>query len=677
MARCVDMNRLKMFGMKSHDCHVFMQRLMSIAFHDLLPNNVWQALTELSLFFRDLSARCIMTADMLKLEKDIPVILCKLERIFPPSFFDSMEHLPVHLPYEAQLGGPVQYRWMYPFERFLRKLKNNVRNKARVEGSICNAYLVEEATSFCSYYFADNVNTRHRKNPRNYDDTQPIDPSLLSIFKFPGKPFGASNSRWLNQQEYHAARTYILLNCEEVKPYISLYEQQLQYENPSISQSEVEEKLETEFALWFQIYVSDRRLSNVEDGRIINLASGPLRKIQVYSGYYVNGFKFHVTQRESQRLTFNAGVYVKGSINNNNSEFDYYGRLEEIIEIEYPALPIKRCVLFKCFWYDPTPRTGTRIHSNYNLVEVNANKRFNKFEPFIFAVQAAPKDANGEDKEESLWNKKEQSESVANGKAEFHLLTVLPPQEVSRIGNYSSAKELWEKFLELHEGTSEAKSARKDLLRNKLINLRMMEGETVAELHAKIKELISGLSQLGESVSNRDSIRYALNAFPRTSVWSSIVDAFYISKDLEKKRRSPKKRTVRCYNCKEEGHLKDQCPNFKNQSKKKKALKATWDETSSDESEVQEYAGLALMASHQEGSTDEGGATSEESDDEGGTSLFESDPLRSPSSSSSSSSSFLFGSNFRPYFRYPLSLYPAIRRLLCMRSSLSVGGSPR
>ncbi|KAL0355742.1 UNVERIFIED_CONTAM: hypothetical protein Sradi_4021100 [Sesamum radiatum] len=28
-----------------------------------------------------------------------------------------MEHLPIHLAYEAKVGGPVQYRWMYPFER--------------------------------------------------------------------------------------------------------------------------------------------------------------------------------------------------------------------------------------------------------------------------------------------------------------------------------------------------------------------------------------------------------------------------------------------------------------------------------------------------------------------------------------------------------------------------------
>lgn len=107
---------------------------------------------------------------------------------------------------------------------------------------------------------------------------------------------------------------------------------------------------------------------------IKDLASGPLRNVKVYSGYYVNGFKFQVVRRDSTTLTNNSGVYVKGS-SNMTTELDYYGRLDEIIEVEYPALPIKRIVLFKCSWYDPTPRIGTRVHSNYKLVEVNANRR--------------------------------------------------------------------------------------------------------------------------------------------------------------------------------------------------------------------------------------------------------------------------------------------------------------
>jgi predicted amino acid-binding ACT domain protein len=35
MARCVDMKEGKLHGMKSHDCHVFMERLLPIAFNSL------------------------------------------------------------------------------------------------------------------------------------------------------------------------------------------------------------------------------------------------------------------------------------------------------------------------------------------------------------------------------------------------------------------------------------------------------------------------------------------------------------------------------------------------------------------------------------------------------------------------------------------------------------------
>ncbi|XP_057246858.1 uncharacterized protein LOC130589572 [Beta vulgaris subsp. vulgaris] len=133
LTRCVDMQSGKLHSMKSHDCHVFMERLLPIALKELLPVHVWKAVTEISLFFRDLCCSTITVRDMERLEKNIAEIICKLEKIFPPSFFNSMEHLPVHLPREARLCGPVQYRWMYPFERFLNHLKRKIGNKARVE----------------------------------------------------------------------------------------------------------------------------------------------------------------------------------------------------------------------------------------------------------------------------------------------------------------------------------------------------------------------------------------------------------------------------------------------------------------------------------------------------------------------------------------------------------------
>ena len=117
LSKCVDMEDCKLSRMKSHDCHVFLERLLPIAFRDLLPDPIWNVLTEMSLFFRSLCSTVLKLEDMQKLEESIVVTLCKLEKIPPPGFFNSMEHFPIHLPYKARVGGPIQYRWMYPFER--------------------------------------------------------------------------------------------------------------------------------------------------------------------------------------------------------------------------------------------------------------------------------------------------------------------------------------------------------------------------------------------------------------------------------------------------------------------------------------------------------------------------------------------------------------------------------
>jgi len=39
-------------------------------------------------------------------------------------------------------------------------LKRKIENKARVEASICNAYLIKEISNFFSHYFGDDVETK-------------------------------------------------------------------------------------------------------------------------------------------------------------------------------------------------------------------------------------------------------------------------------------------------------------------------------------------------------------------------------------------------------------------------------------------------------------------------------------------------------------------------------------
>lgn len=119
ISRCVNLQECKISGLKSHDCHVLLERFLPIAFRDILPKEVWEPLNSLSHFFRVICSKVTKVEDLCRADTLIIETLCKLEMIFPPSFFDVMEHLPIHLAYEAKLGGPVHFRWMYPFERYL------------------------------------------------------------------------------------------------------------------------------------------------------------------------------------------------------------------------------------------------------------------------------------------------------------------------------------------------------------------------------------------------------------------------------------------------------------------------------------------------------------------------------------------------------------------------------
>jgi hypothetical protein len=74
---------------------------MPSMFRGYIPEHVWQVLAELSFFYRKLCAKEIDPTEMANMEQEALVLLCKLEKIFPPGFFNPMQCLILHLPYEA------------------------------------------------------------------------------------------------------------------------------------------------------------------------------------------------------------------------------------------------------------------------------------------------------------------------------------------------------------------------------------------------------------------------------------------------------------------------------------------------------------------------------------------------------------------------------------------------
>ncbi|KAK7293883.1 hypothetical protein RJT34_16760 [Clitoria ternatea] len=114
----------------------------------------------------------------------------------------------MHLAYEARIAGPVHYRWMYPIERFLLKLKSYLRNRSRPEASIAEGYLADECLTFCSRYLKDDVQTKFNRPMRNLD-------GLI------GDGVMTSLEPLVWEQEHR----YVLFNSDIIEPYIKKHEE--------------------------------------------------------------------------------------------------------------------------------------------------------------------------------------------------------------------------------------------------------------------------------------------------------------------------------------------------------------------------------------------------------------------------------------------------------------------
>ena len=117
ISRCVNLKDCKLVNLKDHDCHIIMQDLLLItlkaAKDDDLVDIMWALLT----FMKELCAKELIVEKLDGAGANMAMTLCRMEKLFPPSFFTIMAHLIVHLIEEAKLERPILYMWMYPIER--------------------------------------------------------------------------------------------------------------------------------------------------------------------------------------------------------------------------------------------------------------------------------------------------------------------------------------------------------------------------------------------------------------------------------------------------------------------------------------------------------------------------------------------------------------------------------
>ncbi|RVW24553.1 hypothetical protein CK203_090862 [Vitis vinifera] len=353
----VSMEDLKLYGLKSHDYHTLMQQLLPVALRSLLPKHVRHAIARLSLFFNALCKKVVDVSTLDKLQNELVVTLCLLEKYFPPSFFDIMIHLTVHLVREVRLCGPVYFRWMYPFERFMKVLKGYVRNRNHPEGCIVECYIAEEAIEFCTEYLS-NVDAIGVPSSTNVDHKvgAPIPGEHMKWLKL-NNPRQSKRQKWL-QEEHMRTFTHWLRKKVEV----------------AIADKEpISETLR-----W--------------------MAHGPTHYVAKYHGYVINGCQYNTKDRDELRVTQNSGVSIVATTMQISSAKDknpvfgelcFYGIITEIWDLDYTMF---RIPVFKCNWVDN--KSGIKV-DEFGLTLVDFTKMAHKSDPFHFSLPSqATKDSD-------------------------------------------------------------------------------------------------------------------------------------------------------------------------------------------------------------------------------------------------------------------------------------------
>ena len=369
VSRCVSMDDLKLVGMKSHDYHVLMQQLLPVAIRGIMKEEVRTTITRLCVFFNAICNKVIDTEKLDELENEGYIILSQLEMHFPPSFFDIMVHLVVHLVREVRLCGPVYLRWMYPFERYMKILKGYSKNPYRPEASIVERYVVEEAMDFCKDYLSG------KKEQSRHEEGRSKGTRGLKV-------------KTAEREEVLQAHLYILNNMEEVQPYIDEHKKTLKNLNPKKSDMQIAIEQNKTFVKWFEEKVSHE----IGVSETINwLAWGPSFQVVTWTGYDINGYSFYIKEQDDRSTMQNSGVMVEAEAMHFSSSKDknpicasmtYYGVIEEIWEMTYNKFKVG---LFKCKWVS---NAAVVIDPQFGFVSVDLRRVGYRDEPFILASQA-------------------------------------------------------------------------------------------------------------------------------------------------------------------------------------------------------------------------------------------------------------------------------------------------
>ena len=288
---------------------------------------------------------------------------------FPPSFFDIMVHLIVHLVPPIEALGPMYFHEMWTYERFMSILNGYMSNRAHPEGSMIEAYTTEEAIEsggpLCNNLLKDQVSIG--LPPLRHEGR------LGGRGRMGRKSFIPPDYNIVLEVHYSILQQLIIMD-----PFTKQHMKELHEENPGCTNDWVHKEHKRRFTAWL------KNLDMTDESETIKiLASGPSSQVISWQSYDISGFTFSTSFRDTKRMAQNSGVRCEAVDDTTGEETTYFGFIDDIWEVEYgPRLQIP---VFRCRWVQDKHVTV----DNYGQRVLDLSKVGYKDDPWILANRAA------------------------------------------------------------------------------------------------------------------------------------------------------------------------------------------------------------------------------------------------------------------------------------------------
>ncbi|GJU74552.1 hypothetical protein Tco_1265957 [Tanacetum coccineum] len=170
-------------------------------------------------------------------------------------------------------------------------------------------------------------------------------------------------------------------------------------------------------------------------------------------------------------------------------------------------------------------------------------------------IQNNPKTKNDEivpfDKQNDDLKKK----LAKNNEAKMVIYNALPRKEYERISMCQTAKEIWDTLLITHQGNSQVKENKIDLLVQQYEQFMIPKEESIDNAFARFNTIITSLKALDEGFSSKNYVRKFLRALhPK---WRAKITAIEESKDLTSLSLDELIRNLKVYEAKKESSDED------------------------------------------------------------------------------------------------------------------------